>query len=72
MRYFASVQQNYQHFFLRFQAKDQILMVNKSKIAGENTFNGDHFWIEGNPASSKDTKKLFVVFFQISHQSFNP
>ena len=37
----------------------------KSKITGKNTFNGDHFEIEGNHGSSKDEKTLFWVFLQI-------
>ena len=35
-------------------------MVNKSKITGENTFNGDHFEIGGNHGSSK-WEKIFVL-----------
>ena len=31
-------------------------MLNKRKITGENTFNGDHFEIEGNHELSKDKK----------------
>ena len=44
----------------------------KSKITGKNTFNGDHFEIEGNHESSKDEKTLFWVFLQICDQCFNP
>ena len=47
-------------FFLGFQTEERLLRVNKSKITGENTFNGDHFDIEGNHESSKD-KKSFVL-----------
>ena len=35
---------------------------NKSKITGENTFNGDHFEIEDNHESNKDEKSLFWAF----------
>ena len=59
-------------FFLRFQTKERILRVNKSKITCENTFNGDHFEIEGNHGSSKDEKLLFWVFLQTCDQCFNP
>ena len=59
-------------FFLRFQFKEQVLRVNKSKITGENTFNGDHFGVEGNHGSSKGEKILFWVFLQICDQCFNP
>ena len=45
--------------FLRFQTQERVLSVNKSKIANENTFNGDPFEIEGNHGSSKDKKTLF-------------
>ena len=47
-------------------------MVNKSKITGENTFNGDHFQVEGNHKPSKDEKTLFWVFLQICYRYFNP
>ena len=57
--------------FLRFQTKERVLRANKSKITGENTFNGDHFEIEGNHRSSKDEKILFWIFLQISDQCFN-
>ena len=42
-------------------------------ITGENTFNGDHFDIEGKHESSKD-KKSFVLSFilQICGPYFNP
>ena len=45
--------------FLRFQTKECILRVNKSKITGENTFNGDHFELGGNHESSRHEKILF-------------
>ena len=41
-------------FFLRFQTKERILGVNKNKITGENTLNGDDFDIQGSHGSSKD------------------
>ena len=50
-------------FFLRFQTEEGLLRVNKSNITGKNTFNGDHFEIEGNNESSKDGKILFWFFF---------
>ena len=59
-------------YFLRFQTGERVLRVNKSKITGENTFNGDHFEIEGNHESSKDEKTLFWVFLQICDPCFNP
>ena len=46
-------------FFLRFQTKERILRVNKSKITGENKFIGDQFGVEGNHGSSKNEKVLF-------------
>ena len=60
-------------FFLRFQTKECVLRVNKSKIAGENTFNGDHFDIEGNHGSSKE-EKTFKYFsrFVTSALTFRP
>ena len=58
--------------FLRFQTEEGVLRVNKSQITGENTFNGDHFEIEGNHGSSKYEKTLFWVFLQICDQCFNP
>ena len=36
-----------------------ILRVNKTKITGENTFNGNHFETEGNHGLNKDKKTLF-------------
>ena len=58
-------------FFLRFQTEERVLRVNKSKITGENTFNGNDFEIEGNHESSKDEKTLFWVFLQICYPCFN-
>ena len=52
-------------FFLTFQAEERIIRVNKSKITGGNSFNGDNFYIEGNHGSSKNEKTLFGVFLQI-------
>ena len=59
-------------FFLRFQTEEHVLRVNENKITGENTFNGDHFEIEGKHVSSKDEKILFWVFLQIFDQCFDP
>ena len=59
-------------FFFIFQTEEWVLRVNKSEITGENTFNGDHFEIEGNHESIKDEKTLFWVFLQICDQCFNP
>ena len=59
-------------FFLRFQTEECVLRVNKSKITGENTFNGNNFDSEGNHGSSKDEKTLFWVFLMIFDQYFNP
>ena len=58
-------------FFWRFQTEEHVLRV-KSKITGENTFNGDDFEIEGSHESSKDEKTLFWVFLQICDQCFSP
>ena len=49
-----------------------MLRVNKSKITGGNTFNGDHFQIECNHALSKDEKTSFWLFLQICDENFNP
>ena len=54
----------------KFQSEEHVLRVNKSKITGENTFNGDHFEIQGNHESSKDEKTLFCVFLQICDRCF--
>ena len=59
-------------FFLRFQIEESVQRINKKKITGKNTFNKNHFGIEGNHGSSKDEKNLFWVFLQISDQCFNP
>ena len=59
-------------FFLRLQTKERILRVNKSEITSENTFNWDHFDIEGNHESSKDEETLFLVLLQTFDQCFNP
>ena len=59
-------------FFLRFQTEECVLRVDKSKITGENTSNGDHFEIVGNYESSKDEKTLFWVILQICYPRFNP
>ena len=47
---------------MRFQTKDGALRVNISKITPENTFNGDHFQIEGSHASVR-TKSLWFGYF---------
>ena len=56
----------------RLQIAECILRVNKSKITGENTFNGDHFDIGDNHGSSKNEKILFWVFLQICDQCLRP
>ena len=45
-------------FFFRFQTEERVLKVNKNKITGENTSNGDHFEIEANHGSSFVTSAL--------------
>ena len=45
-------------FFEKFQTEEYILSVNKSKNTAENTFNGDHFWTEGNNKPSNKEKTL--------------
>ena len=57
--------------FLRFETKERLLRVNKSNITGENTFNGNHFGIEGNHGSSKEENVLFYSFLLICDQCFN-
>ena len=57
---------------MRFIKEKQVPRVNKSKITGQSTFNGDHFGISGNHGSSKDEKVLFSVILQICDQCFNP
>ena len=57
---------------MRFQTKEWVLRVNRIKVAGGNTINGDHFGIEGNHGSSRDEKNFFAVLFQICDQCFNP
>ena len=49
--------------FLRFQTEEHILRVNKSKITGKNTFNGDHFEFEGNHGKVKTKKFCFGYFW---------
>ena len=56
---------------MRFQTEEHVLRVNKSKITDENTFNGDHFEIEGKHGLSKDEKTLSWVFLMICGQCFN-
>ena len=49
-------------FFLRRFETERVLRVNKGKITGENTFNGDYFGVEGNHESSKMIKFCFGYF----------
>ena len=58
--------------FLRFPTEERVVRVNKGKITRENTFNRDHFEIEGNHESSQNKKTLFCVFLHICYQCFNP
>ena len=58
--------------FLRFQTEERVLRVNRSKITGENTFNGDNFEIEDNHESTEDDQTLFCFFLQICDSCFNP
>ena len=58
-------------FLLRFQTEEYVLRVNKSKITGENTFNGNNFEIQGSHGSSKDKKTLCWIFFMIFDNCFN-
>ena len=59
-------------FFLRAQTEGRVLRVNKSKITGENIFNGDHFENEGKHGSIKDEKAFFWLVLQVYDQCFNP
>ena len=59
-------------YFWRFQTEERVLRVNKSKITGENTFNGDNFEIEDNHESTEDDQTLFWFFLQICDSCFNP
>ena len=56
-----------------FQAKNDLVKVNKSKTAGEMKFKGDHFGLKGKLMvyGFKDQKILFWVFLQIYDQCFN-
>ena len=58
--------------FWRFQTKEDILRVNKSKITAENNFSEYHFDIEGNYQSSKDKNTLLCLILQICYPCFNP
>ena len=49
-------------FFLRFQNEERVLRVNKSKITGENAFNGDLFEIDDNHNQVKTKKLGFSLF----------
>ena len=66
------LQWSYRHFFKRFQTEQRILTVNKSKIIGEKTLNGDHFGTERNHELNNDEKTLFGVFYQICDKCFIP
>ena len=55
----------------RFQTEEHALRVNKSKIAGGNTFNVDHFETEYNHESHYVDKTLFWVFLQICDPCYN-
>ena len=59
-------------FFWSFQTEERVLRVNKSKITGENAFNGGLFEVEDNHESSKDEKIWFYIFFQICYPCFHP
>ena len=48
---------------MRFQTKECILRVNKSKITGENIFDGDHFEIEVNHESIESKKNFVLAIF---------
>ena len=60
--------------FLGFQTEERVLRVNKSKIIGGNSFNGNHFNIEGNHGSSKEKKLCFGYFcrFETSALTLRP
>ena len=49
--------------FVRFQTKERVLRVNKSKITSENTFKGYHLDLKGNNGSSKHENNSFLGFF---------
>ena len=51
--------------------KKVFLRVNKTKITGEDAFNGNHFGIKDNHESSNDEKTLSWVFLQICDPCFN-
>ena len=76
MYYFAAPQQTsaakLPAFFQRFQTKEHVLSINKTKSSGENAFHGYHFETEGNHESSNDKKTLFWIFLQICDPCFNP
>ena len=72
MRFLASNQcSEINSIILRFETKELLLNVNKNKLSGEKSFNGDDFGIEGNHGSSPGKKVLFWVFLQVFHQCFN-
>ena len=43
-------------FFLRYQAQERVLRVNKSEITGQNNFHGDFCEIEDSHESSRYEK----------------
>ena len=57
---------------MKIETEEWVLRVNKSKVSGENKFNGYHFVTEGNHGSSKDKKVLFWVVLSICDQCFKP
>ena len=59
-------------YFWRFQTKECVLRVNKSKITSEYTFNGDHLETEDNHEPTEDEETLFFFFLQICGPCFNP
>ena len=51
-------------FFLSFQTKKPVLMVNKIKISGKHAFQRDLLKIEDNHESRKGEKLGFRYFFR--------
>ena len=45
--------------------KESVLGLNKKHISVENTFNLDHFEINGSHGSNKEEKYLFYNFLQV-------
>ena len=75
MYQFAAAQQTstakLRSFFQKFQTEERRLRFNKSKITGENSFNGDHFVTEGKYDLNNDERTLFWIFSQICGPRFN-